>query len=91
MKYLVTGETIETGRNVSPEEFAHVLDKGIVLNLKVYNELGFKNRILPNGTAKERTGVAIVEGESSKDVNHLLQKFPDWFKVNWTVTQLENV
>ena len=68
MKYLITGETIESGRKVSPEELAHVLDRGIILNLEAYNKLGLKTQISPNGTAITKTGIAIVDGESSKDV-----------------------
>jgi len=40
MKYIETGETIETGRKISPVEFAHVLNRGIVLTLEAYNKLG---------------------------------------------------
>ena len=90
MKYLITGETIESGRKVSPEELAHVLDRGIILNLEAYNNLGLKQKIIPNGTAISKTGVAIVDGESSKDVNSLLKKFPSWLRVKWTVSPLEN-
>jgi len=88
MKYLVMGETIDTGRKVSPDEFAHVLDRGIVLTLEAYNKLGFKNKIVPNGNGGTRTGVAIVDGDSHEDVHRILDNFPAWFKVDWTVRPL---
>ena len=90
MKFVVTGETIETNRKVFPEEFVQVLKKGIVLNLEAYNNLGFKKKISPNGTAKTKTGVAIVDVDSADDAKRLLANAPSWFKVNWSVTPLEN-
>ena len=90
MKYLITGETKDSKRNVSPEEFAHILERGIVLTLEAYNNLGFKKKIIINNTSaiKGKTGVAIVEGDSHEDVNKILGKFPSWLKVKWTVMPL---
>jgi hypothetical protein len=90
MKYIITGETLKTGRNVSPEEFTQVLNKGIILNLEAYNNLGFEQKITPNGTELIKTGVAIIEGESLKEVNKHLDKFPTWMQVKWTVTPFES-
>lgn len=91
MQYLVTGETIETGQKVSPEQFFRFLEKGIILTLEAFNKLGYKKKISPNGNpAGARTGVAIVEGESHEEVNRLLDSFPYWVDVNWTVTALDN-
>jgi len=90
MKYLITGETMKNGRKVSPDELAHVLDRGIILDLEAYNNLGLKKKISPNGTAQTRTGVAIVDGESPEDVNRKLKNFPSWLKVNWSITPLDN-
>ncbi len=90
MKYIVTGETFETHRNISPEELTLVLEKGIILNLDVYDNLGISHKITPNGTAKAKTGVAIVDGESSDDIFRKLECFPPLFNVNWTVTPLDN-
>ena len=89
MKYLITGETIDTCRNVTPNEFTNVLEKGIILNLDVYRKLGFKKKITANGTPEKRIGVAIVHGESIKEIKRILAKFPSWFKVNWKVVPLE--
>ena len=89
MKYLITGETIDTRRKVTANEFTHVLEKGIILNLFVYNKLGFKKKINANGIPEKRIGVAIIHGESIKDIYRILAKFPSWFKVNWNVIPLE--
>jgi hypothetical protein len=91
MQYLVTGETINTGQRISPEQFFRFLDKGIILTAEAYNKLGYKNKILGNGKSTgARTGVAIVEGESHEEVNRILEKFSTWHPINWTVTPLEN-
>ena len=89
MKYMVTGESTETGRKVSPGEFANILKRGIILDLQVFKKLGFKNKILTNGTPKKRVGVAIVHGESIKDIIRMLTNVPSWLKVKWTVSPLE--
>jgi hypothetical protein len=90
MKYLVTGKNVETGQMVSPEHITQVLEKGIILNLDVYNSLGFKIKIMPNGTPKTKTGVAIVDGESPKEVQRKFESSPTWCQVNWTVTPIDN-
>jgi hypothetical protein len=73
---------------ISPEEFAHVLDRGIVLNLDAYKKLGFKNKIYSNTTDAASTGVAIVDGKSQKDVDLIMDRFPKWLKTNWTIRPL---
>ena len=91
MKYIVTGKIVNTGEMVSPEQFTQIINKGIILNLKAYHDLGYDNIVFRDyKTNKTRTGVAIVDAESDADVDDLLQKFPAWFKVNWKVTQLNN-
>jgi hypothetical protein len=76
---------------VSPEQFAQVLEKGIILNLKTYSELGIDQKVLVNGMfPKTKTGVAIVEAKSSVEVNRQLQNFPAWLRVKWNVTPLKN-
>ena len=91
MKYLVTGKIINTGEMVSPEQFTQIINKGIILNLKAYHDLGLDNLVFrgykPN---KTKTGVAIVDAASDADVDNLLQKFPTWLEVNWDVKPLMN-
>jgi hypothetical protein len=89
MKYLIIGETIDTKRNVTPNEFTNILERGIILNLYVYNKLGFKKKFKTNGNPEKSIGVAIVHGESIKGIKRLLAKVPSWFKVKWKVVPLE--
>jgi hypothetical protein len=90
MKYIITGETTNKKRNISPEEFTKVFSKGIILNLEVFNNLGFDRKIQPNGSPINETGVAIVDGESNEDISRKLDKSPFLFKVDWTVTPFES-
>jgi hypothetical protein len=89
MKYIITGETIDTRRKVTPGEFASFLLKGIILDLNSYNKLDFKKKINANGIPEKRMGVAIVHGESIKEIYRILAKVPSWFRVNWNVIPLE--
>ena len=93
MKYLVTGEIMNTGEMVTPEQFTQIINKGIILDLKAYKDLGIKGDIKfkTNGNScNTRTGIAIVDADTDSEVNYLLQKFPPWFNVNWNVAPLEN-
>lgn len=76
---------------ISPDELAHNLDRGMVLNLDAYKKLGFKNQIYSNGTDGASTGVAIVDCKSQKDVNLIMGKFPKWLKTNWTIKPLKRI
>jgi hypothetical protein len=74
---------------VSPEQFAHVLEKGMILTLDAFNKLGINQKIkADNAFASEKAGVAIVEAESQKGVSRQLKNFPRWCRVNWSVTPL---
>ena len=91
MKYIVTGESLETGKMVSPEQFTQVLKKGIILNLEAYSELGIDQKVLANDIfPRKQTGVAIVEAKSHLEVNRQLQTFPTWLRVKWNVKPLKN-
>lgn len=89
MQYIITGETTDSHRNITPDELTLVLDKGLILHLQIYNELGFKTKISSNGTSKKRIGIAIVNGKSIMEIKRILVNAPSWFKVNWTVVPLE--
>ena len=91
MKYIVTGEMIKAGRMVSPGDFTQILNKGIILTLGAYKNLGYKKNIPGNENLDDtRTGVAILEGDSHEDVNRELENLPNWCQVDWTVTPVEN-
>jgi hypothetical protein len=91
MKYLVTGKTENTGKMLSPEQFTQVIDKGIILSLEAFNNLGIgNNNFFKKVLASNKTGVAIVEADSHNHVKDILQNCPPWLKVDWNVMLLEN-
>jgi hypothetical protein len=91
MKYLVTGRNVNTGEMVSPEQFTQIINKGIILNLKAYHDLGIDNGVIQNKNKNcTKTGVAIVDANTDAEVNDLLENTPAWFNVNWNVSPLEN-
>lgn len=92
MKYIITGKIIDTDQMVSPGQLTQIFKRGIILNLEAYNKLGFYGKISINGELnKSRAGVAIVEGNSSKELNRVLDSFPKWCQVKWSVTPIKNV
>lgn len=87
MLYLVTGEKIEVGPPLTPQQ----VEKVIIPSLKACAKLEAEKTILAGGVvAGTRVFVAVVEAESNDGVSRILQSLPFWGLLKWDVKPLES-
>lgn len=90
MRYLVTGEFIDPGVLLPPEQFVQVVERVVVPSLEAIAKLEAEKKVLAAGVfAGARAGALIVEAESHTALNQLLQGLPFWGLLKWTVTPLQ--
>jgi muconolactone delta-isomerase len=92
MQYLVTGEFIDPGPLLPPDQLAGLLRQVIVPSHDVLTNLKAQGKLLAGGYAVgERAGVFIFEVDSNAELDSLLQSLPFWGLVKMKVTPLEEV
>ena len=92
MQYLVTGEFIDPGPLLPPDQLAGLLRQVIVPSHDVLTNLKAEGKLLAGGYAVgERAGAFIFEVDSNEEVDGLLQGLPHWGLVKMKVTPLEDI
>ncbi len=92
MQYLVTGEFIDPGPLLPPDQLAGLLRQVIVPSHDVLTNLKSEGKLIAGGYAVgERAGVFIFEVDSNADLDSLLMSLPFWGLVKIKVTPLEDV
>ena len=92
MQYLVTGEFIDPGPLLPPDQLAGMLRQVIVPSHDVLTNLKAEGKLIAGGYAVgERAGVFIFEADSNAELDSLLMGLPFWGLVKIKVTPLEEV
>lgn len=91
MLYLVTGEFIDPGPMLSPQQLAPLLENSILPSLDALAKLEKEKKVLAGGIlVGERAGVMIVEASSNEELDQLIQSLPFWGLLKWKVTPLNS-
>ena len=92
MQYLVTGEFIDPGPLLPPDQFAGMLRQAILPSHDVLTNLKAEGKLLAGGYAVgERAAAFIFEAESNAELDDLLLSLPYWGVVKFKATPLEGV
>jgi|SRR5215207_2862706 len=92
MQYLVTGEYVEPGPLLSPDQLVGMMRQAILPAHDALTNLISEGKIIAGGYAVgERAGAFILEAESNEDVDSLLHSLPNWGLVRFKVTALEAI
>ncbi len=90
MLYLVTGEWVEAGALVPPEQMAGILETTVVPSLEIWERWEQEGRIKGGVFAGERAGAFVLEAASHEEVGELLSSLPFWGLVKWQVKPLQS-
>jgi hypothetical protein len=89
-RYLVTGEFVDPGALLPPQQLAQLIEKLVLPSFEAMAKLEEKKKILGGGLfAGARAGAFILDVASNSEVNQILQGLPFWGLVKWTVTPLQ--
>lgn len=90
-RYLVTGEFVDPGAMLPPQQLAQVIENVVLPSFEALAKLEEKKKILGGGlVAGARAGAFIVDVASNSELNQLLQGLPFWGLVKWAVTPLQD-
>jgi muconolactone delta-isomerase len=92
MQYLVTGEFIDPGPLLPPDQLAGMIRQAIVPSHDVLTNLNSEGKLIAGGYAVgERAGAFIFEVDSNEELDSLLQNLPYWGLVKMKVTPPQDV
>ena len=92
MQYLVTGEFIDPGPLLPPDQFAAIGRQMILPSHDVLLNLKAEGKLLAGVYAVgERAGAFIFDVDSNAELDSLLQGLPFWGLVKIKVTPLEDI
>jgi hypothetical protein len=91
MLYLVTGEWIEVGVLLPPEQIVPILDEAILPSLEKLAQWEEEGKIHGGIFPAERAGAWVMEADSSEDVGQFLASLPFWGQVKWHVRALQTM
>ncbi len=87
--YMVSGEFIDPGPMLQPQQLAPMLEKMILPSLEIIAKWEEEGKILGGGLPMgDRAGVFIIKAGSNTEVDNLLQSLPFWGLLKWKVTPL---
>ena len=92
MQYLVTGEFVDPGPLLPPDQFVGMMRQMVLPSHDVVKNLMSEGKIIAGGYAVgERAAAFIFEAESNAELDALLQSIPYWGLIKIKVTPLEEV
>src|ERR671916_1840591 len=92
MQYLVTGEFIEPGPLLPPDQLAGMLRQAVLPSHEALTNLKSEGKLLAGGYAVgERAAAFIFDADSNAELDSLLQGLPYWGLVKLKVMPLETI
>jgi muconolactone delta-isomerase len=92
MQYLVTGEFIDPGPLLPPEQLVEMIRQAIVPSHDALTNLKSEGKLTAGGySVGERAGAFIFEADSNAELDSLLQSLPFWGLLKMKATPLEDV
>lgn len=91
MLYLVTGEWVEVGAMLTPEQLVPILDQAVLPSLEKLAQWEEEGKIHGGIFPGERAGAWVMEADSSEEVGRSLAGLPFWGQVKWHVRALQTM
>jgi hypothetical protein len=89
MLFLVTGEFIEPGALLPPDQVVSMLEQQILSSIEILVRWEQEGRIRGGVFAGERAGAWVMEAVSSEEIGQQLATLPFWGLVKWHVRPLQ--
>jgi muconolactone delta-isomerase len=92
VQYLVTGEFIDPGPLLPPDQLVGVIRQAVLPSHDVFRNLMSEGKIIAGGyPVGERAGVFIFDVDSNAELDALVHSLPSWGLIKIKVTPLEDV
>ena len=91
MTYLVTGEFIDPGPMMPPQQLVPMIEHRIIPSFEALVKLEAEEKVVAGGVlVGKRTGAFIVEAASNEELNQLMHQLPFWGLLKWKVAPLHS-
>jgi hypothetical protein len=91
LRYLITGEYVDPGPLLTPEQFIPLVEGLVIPSFEILARLESEGKVLGGGlNVGGRAGSFILDAASNDEANQILQSLPFWGLVSWTVTPLSS-
>ena len=92
MQYLVTGEFVEPGPLLPPDQLAGMIRQLVLPSHDALTNLKAEGKLLAGGySVGERAAAFIFDVDSNEELDNLLQNLPNWGVVKFKVTPLQDI
>ena len=92
MQYLVTGEFVDPGPLLPPDQLAGMIRQLVLPSHDALTNLKAEGKLLAGGYAVgERAAAFIFDVDSNEELDNLLQNLPFWGVVKFKVTPLQDI
>jgi muconolactone delta-isomerase len=92
MQYLVTGDYVEPGPLLPPDQVAGMIRQLVLPSHDALTNLKAEGKFVAGGySVGERAGAFIFDVDSNEELDALLQSLPYWGLIKLKVTPLEEV
>ena len=92
MQYLVTGDYVDPGPLLPPDQLVDMIREVIVPSHDALKDLKSEGKLLAGGySVGGRAGAFIFDVDSNAELDSLLQALPYWGFIKFEVTPLEEV
>jgi hypothetical protein len=90
MRFVVTGEWVEVGALLSPEQTVAILEQVVLPSLEQLASWEAEGRIHGGILTGQRAGTFVLDAASAEEAGELLASLPFWGMVKWQVTPLQS-
>lgn len=90
MKFFVTGEFVEVGALLPPDQLVALVETTIIPSVEMLAQWERDGRLVGGAIAGSRTGIFIIEASSSEELGEMLSTLPFWGMIKWDVHPLQS-
>ena len=88
MQFLVTGENIDAGYLLPPEQTMQVIEQAVVPSFQTFAQWEREGRLKGGLFPGERAGAFVIEADSPEELDRLMNQVPFFGLVKWNVKPL---
>lgn len=88
MLFLVTGENIDSGYLVPPDQLSQIIEQAIAPSFQIMGQLQSQGKLKGGVFPGERAGAFVVEVDSFEELDTMMNHLPFFGLIHWTVKPL---
>lgn len=88
MLFLVTGDNIDPGYLLPPDQFFQAIERAVVPSFQILSQMDQQGKLKGGLVVGERAGAFVVEVDSPEELDSMMNHLPFFGLVKWNVKAL---